>query len=173
MAIPAKNLCKKSTRLENPVEESNKARALNSFLASTGACDKKEAESILSGEEGCNTSEEEDNSTSEERISQPRRAPPAKKTPQKSTCSPTPFLSPTHVSMRINSPAAAAQVSDRPHPVFHPTQPGFWEQMDFNNNMQSTGCVMIRMIVHNGVLNSSDIEAEWQNSRLLKVRIRK
>ena len=44
--------------------------------------------------------------------------------------------------------------------------------MDFNSNVQSTGCVMIQMIVHNGVLNSSDIEAEWQNSRLLKVRIR-
>ena len=56
-------------------------------------------------------------------------------------------------------------------PVPHQTMSGHWQNFDFFNSFKRHGCIVICMIIHNGVQNASDVEVEWINPRCMKICI--
>ena len=74
--------------------------------------------------------------------------------------------------MGTDSPAGPARYLDSNlNPIAYPMMAGYWEQIDFNNNMRTTGHIMVRMIVHPGI-EPSEVEFEWMTPTLLKMKFR-
>ena len=81
------------------------------------------------------------------------------------------FASPSsRVAMGTNSPSGPARFVDSTlNPIAYPMMAGYWDKVDFNNGMKSTGVVMIRMIVHPGITPQM-VDAKWEDTTLLKIR---
>ena len=157
MSQLAKALQEKGHRLKNPIDVTNKARkaaGLSVYEDIDTANQDRNNESFEEEEEELSDHFEEEMKT------------PAK-TPAKKRAS---FASPNAIAMGTNSPAGPARFIDGDlNPMPYPMMAGYWEKIDFNNNMKSTGYVMVRMIVHPGI-NLSMVDAKWMSSTILKIR---
>ena len=178
MSTLAKALQAQGHRLANPIELVNKDRAKQglSLLTDTdpvqGGIQIAESSSDTSSEEEEEVLSDEEASSveaSEEEAMPSYRSP--KKTPSKSAH--RAMGSPGgHVVMGTNSPTGpACLMNGDMNPIPYPMMSGYWEKVDFVT-FEATGNVMIKMVIHNGINNVTDIEAIWQSPTLLKIRLR-
>ena len=161
MSVLAKKLREQGHRLENPIEVRNKIRVQKGLPELEDSNPVAETDKRVSFDR----SEQQENISSESEEEEEEM-----KTPKK-TIRET-LSSPSHVMMGGNSPGAPTFSGQDLNPVSFPMMAGFWEDIDFNNNMQKKGQVVIRMIIHNGISNTKDVEAEWKSSTVLKIRLR-
>ena len=168
MALLSKELHRESHHLENPIDSANEKRAPKGLALLEDSIPTEDDYDI--NEESQDLSEHLSESSTEEEEEEGKTMP---KTPKKSATPRAKMTSPPgHCSLGTNSPGGPARYLDSSfNPIPYPMMAGYWEKIDFNNNMKATGFIMVRMIVHPGV-EPNEVECEWQSPTLLKIRFR-
>ena len=163
MSLLAKDLHNSDIRIANPIEAENNNRSRQG-LPLLEDCN----ESVRQISFGKTPQEQEE--SSDDSYSSDDKEETMPKTPARKKA-PSSFASPgSRVAMGTNSPSGPARFVDgHLNPIAYPMMAGYWEKIDFNNNMKATGYVMCRMIVHPGITPTM-VDAKWQSSTLLKIR---
>ena len=72
--------------------------------------------------------------------------------------------------MGTNSPSGPARFVDGDmNPIAYPMMAGYWDKIDFSNQMKNIGYIMVRMIVHPGI-TPQRVQCKWISSSTLQIR---